>query len=149
MSTHWMAFAAAGAAFFSVVANAQVSVEKPWVRGTVQGQTSSGAFMELKSKDGAAVVGVESPVAGVVEIHEMRMDGNVMRMRAVSRIDLPAGKTVELKPGGYHVMLMGLKRPLKKGDVVPLKLRVEGKDKTVKTVDVRAEVRDLTAVGTH
>jgi copper(I)-binding protein len=144
MQGYWMVLAAAGAAFFSAVANAQVSVEKPWVRGTVQGQTSSGAFMGLKSKDGAALVGVESPVAGVVEIHEMKMDGSIMRMRAVPRIDLPAGKLVELKPGGYHVMLMQLKRTLKPGETVPIRLRIEGVDKSVKTVELKAEVRSLT-----
>ena len=88
-----------------------------WVRGTVAGQTTSGAFMELKSAGGAVLVGAESPAAGAVEIHEMNMDGNVMRMRAVPRIDLPAGKSVELKPGGYHVMLMQLKQPLKVGEI--------------------------------
>ncbi|MGB7543045.1 MAG: copper chaperone PCu(A)C [Burkholderiales bacterium] len=129
------------------LAQGQVEVRAPWVRGTVQGQTSSGAFMELKSATGAAVVGVETPVAEIVEMHETKMDGDVMKMRAVPRIELPAGRTVELKPGGYHVMLMSLKRPLKKGDIVPIRLRIEGKDKSVKTVEVRAEVRDLTASG--
>jgi len=140
-----------GALLFGVaaLAQAQVEVTGAWARGTVQGQTSSGAFMELKSAEGAAVVGVESPAASIVELHETKMDAGVMKMRAVSRIELPAGKSVELKPGGYHVMLMGLKRPLKKGDVMPLKLRVEGKDKTVKSVEVRAEVRELTAHGGH
>jgi len=133
----------------AALAQGQVEVKAAWVRGTVQGQTSSGAFMELKSTEGATVVGVEASVAAIVEMHEMKMAGNVMKMRAVSRIDLPAGKTVELKPGGYHVMLMGLKRTLKKGDIVPMKLRIEGKDKRVKTLEIRAEVRDLTAAGAH
>ncbi len=100
--------------------------------------------MELRSKDDAALVGVESPVAGMVEIHDMKMDGSVMRMRAVARIDLPAGKTVELKPGGYHVMLMQLKRTLKAGETVPIRLRIEGADKSVKTIELKAEVRSLT-----
>jgi len=133
----------------AALAQGQVEVKAAWVRGTVPGQTSSGAFMELKSAEGAAVVGAESSVAAIVEIHEMKMEGNVMKMRAVPRIDLPAGKSVALTPGGYHVMLMGLKRPLKKGDIVPVKLRIEGKDKSVKTVEVRAEVRELTAAGAH
>ncbi len=131
----------------AALAQGQVEVKAAWVRGTVQGQTSSGAFMELKSAEGAAVVGVETSVAEIVEIHQMKMEGNVMKMRAVPRIDLPAGKTVALTPGGYHVMLMGLKRPLKKGDIVPIKLRIEGKDKSMKTVEIRAEVHDLTAAG--
>lgn len=129
----------------TTLAYGQVEVKNVWVRGTVQGQTSSGAFMELKSAADSVLVGVESSEAAIAELHEMKMDGSVMRMRAVARIELPAGNIVVLKPGGYHVMLMGLKRQLKKGDTLPLKLRVEGKDKTVKTVEVRAEVRDLTA----
>ena len=124
---------------------AQVTVSQPWVRGTVQGQKASGAFMQLKSAEGATLVGAQSPVAGVVEIHEMRMESNVMRMRAISKLDLPAGQAVELKPGGYHVMLMDLKQPLKKGDTVPITLKIQGKDGKPQEVEVKAEVRDLAA----
>jgi hypothetical protein len=124
---------------------AQVTVSQPWVRGTVQGQKASGAFMQLKSAEGATLVGAQSPVAGVVEIHEMRMESNVMRMRAIPKLDLPAGQAVELKPGGYHVMLMDLKQPLKKGDTVPITLRIQGKDGKPQEVEVKAEVRDLAA----
>jgi copper(I)-binding protein len=88
---------------------------------------------------------VESPVAGSVQIHEMKMENDVMHMRAISRLDLPAGKAVELKPGGYHVMLMDLKQPLKKGAAVPIKLRFESKDKTFKTIEIQAQVRELGA----
>jgi copper(I)-binding protein len=126
-------------------AHAQVTVSGAWVRGTVEGQKATGAFMELKSAEGAAVVGAASPVAGIVEIHEMRMDGNTMRMRAVDKLELPAGRAVELKPGGYHVMLMDLKAPLKKGDTVPIKLKVRTKSGQTQDVEVKAEVRDLTA----
>ena len=73
------------------------------------------------------------------------MDNGVMKMRAMSRLDLPAGKAVTLKPGSYHIMLMDLKQPLKKGDSVPLTLKVEGKDKKLSTLEVKAEVRELTA----
>lgn len=140
---------AASAMIVSASAIGQVSVTNAWVRGTVPGQTSSGAFMELKSSVGAVLLGVGSPVAGTVEIHEMKMDGDVMRMRAVPRIEIPAGKTVELKPGGYHVMLMQIKRQLKAGETVPIRLRLEGKDKSVTSVDVRAEVRDPTGASKH
>ena len=133
----------------STAAFAQVEVKSPWVRGTVQGQKASGAYLEITSKDAAALVGAASPVAGTVEIHEMRMEGDVMRMRAIPRLALPAGKKVELKPGGYHVMLIDLKQPLAKGEKVPLTLRVEGADKKVQTIDVQAEVRDLTAAAKH
>jgi len=105
--------------------------------------------MVLKSGAGAVLVGAESPAAAIVEVHEMRMDGNVMRMRAIPRLELPAGRTVELKPGGYHVMLVDLKRPLKNGDSVPLRLKIEGKDKSVATVEVKADVREFAADMRH
>lgn len=124
---------------------ADLDVKTPWVRGTVAGQKATGAFMELSSPAGAAIVGAASPVAGVTEIHEMKMDGGVMKMRAVPRLDVPAGKPVSLAPGGYHVMLMDLRQQLKKGDVVPIALQVEGKDGKVETIEVKAEVRELTA----
>jgi copper(I)-binding protein len=101
--------------------------------------------MELASPAGAVIVGATSPVAGITEIHEMTMDGGVMKMRAIPRLEIVAGKPVNLAPGGYHVMLMDLKQQLKKGDVVPLLLQVEGKDKKVETVEIKAEVRELTA----
>ncbi len=122
-----------------------VEVKAVWVRGTVSGQQATGAFMEVTSQSGAAIVGASSPVAGVTEVHEMKMDGNVMKMRAIPRLDLPAGKIVKLEPGGYHVMLMALKQPLKAGDTVPLTLKIEGNDKKTETIEIKAEVRDLTA----
>ncbi|WP_420804112.1 copper chaperone PCu(A)C [Ralstonia soli] len=129
----------------SAAAFAQVTVQDAWVRGTVPGQTSSGAFMTLQSADGAKVVGVSTPVAGTAEIHEMKMEGNVMRMRAVPALDLPKGQAVQLKPGGYHVMLMDVKQPLVKDATVPLTLKVELADKRVVEQKVEARVRDLTA----
>jgi len=140
-------FAAAAAA--CVPAWAQVKVKSAWVRGTVAAQKTTGAYMEIFSARGASLVGAESTAAGAVEVHRMSMDKNVMRMRAVPRLELPAGKTVELKPGGYHMMLVDLKKPLKKGDSVPIRLKIEDKDKTVSTVEVKAEVRDATAAPEH
>lgn len=132
-----------------VPAWAQVEVKSAWVRGTVAAQKTTGAYMEIYSARGASLVGAESTAAAAVEVHQMSMDKNVMRMRAVPRLDLPAGKTVEIKPGGYHMMLIDLKRPLKKGDSVPLRLKIENKDKTVSTVEVKAEVRDAMAAPEH
>jgi len=93
----------------SLQASAQVDVSQAWVRATVAQQKATGAFLQLKAKSDSRLVEARSPVAGVVEIHEMAMDGSVMKMRAVPGLDLPAGKSVELKPGGYHIMLMDLK----------------------------------------
>ena len=126
-------------------ASPDVYVGEPWMRATVAGQKATGAFMELRSAEDAVLVSAGSPVAGVVEIHEMVMDGNVMKMRAMPRLDLPAGKSVLLRPGGYHIMLMELKQPLRKGDTVPLTLNVEGRDRSARTIEIRAEVRDMTA----
>ena len=122
-----------------------LEVKSPWVRGTVAGQKATGAFMELRSPAGTTIVGASSNAAGITEIHEMKMDGGVMKMKAAPRLDLPAGKTVSLAPGGYHVMLMDLKQPLKKGDVVTITLQLEGANKKPESLDIKAEVRDLAA----
>src|ERR1700704_5889478 len=128
------------------VAHGQVEARAAWVRGTVPGQTTAGVYMELTSdRRGRLLGGGKAPAPGRADIHEMSMEGNVMRMRAVPRLELPPGKTVELKPGGHHMMLVDLKRPLKKGDLVPIQLKVELNDKTVKTIQVLAEVRELAA----
>jgi periplasmic copper chaperone A len=124
-------------------AHAQVKIADAWVRGTVAQQKASGAFMQITSTQGGKLLEVSSPVAGVAEIHEMAMHGDMMRMRAVPSLELPAGKAVALKPGGYHVMLMDLKQQLKPGESVPLTLVVEGKDGKRETVNVKAAVRAL------
>lgn len=99
-----------------------VEVKDAWARATVQGQMATGAFMKLTAKEGTRLVSASSAVAGVTEVHEMVMDNNVMKMRAVQGLHLPAGKAVELKPGGYHVMLMDLKTPLQKDTTISLTL---------------------------
>ena len=132
----------AGALLMAVsAAFAQVDVRDAWARPAVPGQMGTGAFMTLTSQEGARLIGVASPVAGVAEIHEMALDNNVMRMRGVSALELPAGRAVQLKPGGHHVMLMDLKRPLKAGDKVPLELQLELRDGRRVTQPVEAEVR--------
>ena len=127
--------AAAGSAW------AQVTVSSSWARSTVPGQMGTGAFMTIVAKDGGKLVGAASPVAGVVELHEMAMDNNVMKMRAIPGLDLPAGREVQLKPGGYHVMLLDLKRTLKAGEKVQIELRLETRDGKRVTQPVEVEVR--------
>jgi periplasmic copper chaperone A len=124
---------------------AQTTVQDGWVRGTVPQQKATGAFARITSATGGKLVGASSPVAGVVEIHEMTMDGSVMKMRAVPALDLPAGRTVELRPGGYHVMLMDLKQPLQAGDTVPLTLVVESAGGKRETLALKLPVRALGA----
>ena len=99
-----------------------VRVDAPWVRATVPGQTGTGGFMRLTARQATQLVGVSTPVAGVAGLHEMKVEGEVMKMRSIPALDLPAGKTVELKPGGHHLMLMDLKQALTQGGSVPLTL---------------------------
>jgi len=109
--------------FFNTGAHAQaVVVKDAWVRATVPGQMATGAFLTLTAKADAQLVSVSTPAAGIAEVHEMKMEGDVMKMRALPRLELPAGKAVELKPSGFHVMLMDLRAPLVKGSKLPLML---------------------------
>ncbi|MFL6672984.1 MAG: copper chaperone PCu(A)C [Massilia sp.] len=136
-----VALAAAG--LFASAALAQVTVTEPWIRATVPAQKSSGAFMQLRSPKDARLVGVRTPVAGNVEIHQMEMQGQAMKMRAVDGIELPAGQVVNLASGGYHVMLFDLKRQLKDGETVPLTLVVEDARRQRSEVNVAVPVRPL------
>ena len=124
---------------------AQVTVGEPWVRATVAAQKATGAFMTLTSTQNARLVGVSSPAAGVVEVHEMKMENDMMKMRQLPALDLPAGKPVKLAPGGYHLMLLELKQPLKDGDKVPLTLEIEDAQKVRSKVVVDAPVKPLNA----
>ena len=126
-----------------VNALAKTTVSDAWVRGTVAQQKTSGMFCRITSASGGRLVAASSPVAGMVEIHEMTMVDNMMRMRPVAGLDLPAGKPVELKPSGYHVMLMDLKQQLKVGDTVPVTLVIEDKDGKRENVEVNAQVKAL------
>jgi copper(I)-binding protein len=124
---------------------AQVDVKDAWIRATVSQQKATGAFMRLTAPQTMRIVQVSSPVAGVAEIHEMSMVGDVMRMRPVAALELPANKTVELKPGGYHVMLMELKQTIKEGDMVPLTFQLEGPDGKRSSLELKVPVRGLTS----
>ena len=130
------------AALFTVASGSlyaqNVDVKNAWVRASVQGQKATGAFMQLTASQPTTLVGVASPVAGVAEVHEMKMEGDVMRMRALSQgLPLPAGKPVALTPGGYHVMLMDLKATLPKDSTIPLTLTF----KDAKGVESRVELK--------
>jgi periplasmic copper chaperone A len=125
------------------VAQPAVDVKQPWVRATVAQQSATGAFMQLTAASDLRLVAAQSPVAGVVEVHEMAMENQVMKMRAVPHLPLPAGKTVELKPGGYHVMLMDLKTQVKAGETVPLTLVFENASGQRQSLELKAPVRAL------
>jgi copper(I)-binding protein len=139
------------ASLVSLPALAQVSVSDPWIRATVPQAKVAGAFMQLKSAKAATLVEVKSPAAGRVELHQMAMEGQTMRMRAVESIALPAGRTVNLASGGYHVMLFDLKQQLKEGEQVPLTLVVQdaaGKRENV-ALSVPVKALTYTAPGGH
>ena len=137
----WMALLAwAGAS------HGQVQVTDAWARPTLQGQTATGAFMSLKSADGARLIGAASPVAGVVEIHEMVMEGDVMQMRELADgLPLPAGQEVVLEPGGYHLMFMDLTGPLVEGEKLPVTLTFE----KAGSVEIILDILGPGAKGTH
>jgi copper(I)-binding protein len=129
--------------FAALPAWAQVSVEQPWSRATPPGAKIGVGFMRLRNAGGAAerVVGVSSPVAGRVEMHVTTREGDVMKMRQVESFEIPAGGSFELKPGGAHLMLMGLQRPLAKGERIPLTLKLQSGD----TLEVELDVAELGA----
>ncbi len=116
-------------------AQALLQVQEAWVRSTVPGQKVAAAYMQLKAQEaGWAVVGASSPAAARLELHDMRMDKDVMRMFAIDSLPLPLGQTVALQPAGKHIMLMGLHAPLAEGDSVRLELQLRhstGKTQTV------------------
>ena len=144
------AIALAMLAVFPVLAQSGVEVSNAWARSTIAAQKTSGVYLDIRSTAAARLVGVASPAAARVELHNMKMEGSVMKMSSVAGIDLAAGQTVKLAPGGYHVMLIDLKQPLKAGDSVPLTLTLERADKTRTTVETKAAVRDMAAMaGVH
>jgi copper(I)-binding protein len=132
-----------GSIAFAVNATAAVTATNAWVRGTVPAQSTTGAFVTLQSSVDAKLVSVATPIAKSAEIHESNMSDGTMRMKAVDFVALPAGKRIELKPGGYHVMLIGIAKPLDAGDSVPLTLTLEDPSGKRSTLDVEAVVRPL------
>ena len=136
-----LSFLVACTALACTAAQAQVTVDKPWVRTTVAQQTTTGAFMTITSAQGGKLVAASSPIAASVEVHEMRMDGDTMKMRPLDALPLPAGKPVALKAGAFHMMLLGLKAPVKFGDVVPIRLVIEDAKGKRQTVDVKATAK--------
>jgi len=119
-------------------AQTQVTVDRAWVRATVPNQTATGAFMRLTADKDVQLTSVRSPVAGLAEVHEMTMDNGIMKMRPAGELQLKAGQSVELKSGGYHLMMLDLKQQLKKGETVPLTLEFKAADGSISKVQVKA-----------
>lgn len=126
-----------------------VSVKDPWVRSTVPRQKATAAYMEITAGRASRLLEVSSPVAGVAEIHEMRMEKDVMRMRAIAALELSAGQPVTLEPGGYHLMLMDLKVQIKDGDKVPITLVFELRNGSRETAQITAVARPPQPASSH
>jgi copper(I)-binding protein len=126
---------------------AQVEVEKPWIRATAPGAKTAAGYMTLRNKSAQPerLVGAASPLAAKVETHIHVKDGEILRMREVKGFDVPAKGSLELKPGGAHLMLVDIKRPLKEGDKVPLTLKFERAGE----LSVDFHVGRLTAPSSH
>ena len=122
--------------------SAIVAVEQPWARATVPGQGGTGAYMVLRAaQQGMKLIGVSTPVAGVAEIHTMRLEGNTMRMHAIPQLDLPAQHPVALAPGGHHLMLMDLKQALPAGSHIPVTLRLQDAQGKLREQTLQVPVR--------
>ncbi len=144
-----------GCAFVAMTSLAQahgytlrdIGIAHPYAVPTPAGATTGAGYIKQLSNKGATddrLVGVSSPLADHVEIHTMSMDNNIMRMRQVAGIVIPAGGHVDMAPGGgYHLMMIGIKQPLKVGDKIPVKLTFE----KAGTVDVELHVQERGAAG--
>ena len=121
-----------------------IKISDAWSRATAPGQEAASVDMTITSKKASTLVGVSTPVAKTAELHSMTSEGGMMKMREVESIELPAGKRVNLGESGYHLMLNGLKAPLKEGDVVPITLNIKVGKKGIRKVETTAEVRSLT-----
>lgn len=122
-----------------------VQVREPWAKVTVPGQKVGGVYMKIVARENLRLTGVKSAVAETAEVHQMKMENGMMRMRAVPFLELPAGKTVKLEPGGYHIMLFDLRQSLVAGQKLKLELTVEDASKRKHRVAVEAVVRDRDA----
>jgi copper(I)-binding protein len=118
-----------------------VKIDNAWVRATAPGQKVAGAFMDLTADADMTLISAASPAAKVVELHTMSMDNGVMIMRQVKEIGLPKSKTINLKPGGLHVMLIDLTGQIKPGDKTPVTLSVRGGDGKVQTLALELDAR--------
>lgn len=127
----------------SATANAQVTIKDAWIRATVAPQKVTGAFMHITSKQDAKLIAVSSNIADSAEIHSMEMEGDMMKMREMKDLPLPAGKAIELKPGGMHIMLFGLKKAVKEGEKITLHLTIEDNKKQRQQVEVQATVKAM------
>jgi hypothetical protein len=144
---NWIVIAAL--LFATQVTAGEITTSDAWGRATAPGQENGSVGVVITSKKDARLIAVSTPVAKTAEIHTMTMDNGVMQMRQLEFLPLPAGQPVTLGPGGDHLMLFGLKHPLKEGDQIPLTLTVQLPDKTTEKVTIKALIKPLTTAGSH
>ena len=121
---------------------AEVTITDAWVRANAPGQSVGAAYMTLKSPHDSTLISVETVAAGSVEIHSMTMNDGVMKMRMLDELALNAGKAEKLAPGGFHLMLFDLKKPLKSGEEVNFKLSFKDKANKVSVQTVVLPIKD-------
>lgn len=135
---------AAAALVLAMPAHASdIAVKNAWARATAPGQKVGAVYLEITSATAARLVKADSPAAATVELHAMAMKNGVMEMRRLDGLELQAGKTASLAPGGNHIMLIGLKKPLKEGDKIAVTLTVEKAPKVQEKLEVTAEVKSM------
>lgn len=144
---NWIAIAAL--LFATQVTASEITTSDAWGRATAPGQENGSVGVVITSKKDARLIAVSTPVAKTAEIHTMTMDNGVMQMRQLEFLPLPAGQPVTLGPGGDHLMLFGLKHPLREGDEIPLTLTVQLPDKTTEKVTIKALIKPLTTASGH
>lgn len=141
-------FFAIPAAFAHDFQVGDLKIEHPWARATPKGAKVGGGFMRITNtgKEADRLIGGSAEVSSTFEVHEMKMDGNVMKMRALEKgLEIKPGQTIELKPGSYHVMFMGLKNPLTTGESVKGQLEFQKAGK----VNVEYKIEDRGSSGAH
>lgn len=146
MSQSWIAVLLSSSLLFATAWAGEVTASAPWARVSLPGQKISAAYLELSSLRAGKLVAVASSAAGRAELHEMKHEGGMMKMRQVESIPLPAGQTVKLQPGGWHIMLFDLKAPLAAGQKAPLQLTVAFDDGKQEVLNLSAEVKALNAM---
>lgn len=130
-----------------------IAVSNAWLRPTIEGQDATGAYLTITAGQALALVGATSPAAEIIEVHEMKMDGDVMRMRRAEKLNLEPGQPLALKPGGFHLMMMALPAPIPQGQAVDLVLNFEKPDGTKIDMPIKAKAQQLgtgaAAQGSH
>lgn len=142
----WCALVLSPILFAGSVFAADIQIDKARVRASAPGQETAMVDLQITSKSASRLMGVTTPAAKSVELHRMSMDNGVMKMREVQELALPAGQVVDLGEAGLHIMLMGLKAPIKEGAPVPLTLKIQLADKKVLTVTANVEVKPLVEI---